>query len=205
MRALILVDIQNDFLPGGALAVPDGDAVIEPANALLRRFPITAATLDWHPPGHGSFASAHPGLAVFSRTVLGGLPQTLWPDHCVQHSPGAALAARLDQARIQQRFHKGTLPDVDSYSGFFDNAQLGDTGLAGWLRAREVTELFLAGLATDYCVKATALDAVRLGFRTNLVLEACRGVGLSPDDCPNAVSAMRSAGVRVLERVSDVP
>jgi nicotinamidase/pyrazinamidase len=197
VRALILVDIQNDFLPGGALAVPHGDRVIPVANRLQPQLPLVVATQDWHPAGHGSFASTqgrHPG----ELGELGGLPQVLWPDHCVQGTRGAELCARLDTSRVEAVLRKGTDPGIDSYSGFFDNGQRKSTGLADYLRGRGADEVLLLGLATDYCVKATALDARRLGFGACLVEDGCAGVELRPGDVAAAIEEMRGAGVTVV-------
>lgn len=199
MKSLILVDIQNDFLPGGALAVPDGDAVIPVVNAIQPAFPLVVATQDWHPANHGSFAANHPGKKVFERVELNGLPQTLWPVHCVQNTSGAALAPKLRQNQIAKIFQKGTDAEIDSYSGFFDNGHRKSTGLGEWLQARGVTEIFVCGLATDYCVKFTALDAVKLGFKTNLIEDASRGVNLQRDDVKNAIAEMKRAGVAIRE------
>jgi len=195
MKALILADLQNDFLPGGALAIPDGDAVIPVVNRLLAAFPLAVATQDWHPPGHKSFAANHPGKRLFEQIELNGLPQALWPIHCVQHTQGAELAAALHRERITKIFPKGTDPGIDSYSGFFDNGRHHATGLGDWLKSRHVTAVFVCGLATDYCVKFTALDAVKLGIKTHLILDACRAVNLTPDDAKNAVEEMERAGV----------
>jgi nicotinamidase/pyrazinamidase len=195
--ALVLVDLQNDFCPGGALAVPDGDAVIPVANRWMQRADVVVATQDWHPADHGSFAANH-GAAPYAMGELGGRPQVLWPTHCVQGSPGAALHADLDQRPIARIFPKGTRSDVDSYSGFFDNHRAGDTGLGAWLREAGVGEVWVLGLATDYCVKATAIDAVSLGFRVRLITEGCRGVGLGPTDIDDAIASMRAAGVEVV-------
>jgi nicotinamidase/pyrazinamidase len=199
MKALILTDIQNDFLPGGALAVPDGDAVIPIANKLQQAFPIVAATQDWHPANHKSFAANHPGKKVHEEIELNGLPQKLWPVHCVQNTHGAALAAGLRQQRIARVFRKGTDPGIDSYSGLFDNARRRSTGLGEWLKEKGVQEIFVAGLATDYCVKHTALDAVHLGFKTSLIADASRGVDHHPGDVEKAVAEMRRAGVAVVQ------
>ena len=199
MKALILVDIQNDFLPGGALAVPDGDAVIPVANALQARFPLVVATQDWHPANHGSFAANHPGKNVFEQIELNGLPQTLWPVHCVQNTPGAALAPVLQQDRIAKVFQKGTDPGIDSYSGLFDNGRRKSTGLAEWLKEKEVDEVFVCGLATDYCVKFTALDAVQCGFKTWVIEDASRGVNLRSDDVKKAIAEMKRAGVGIVQ------
>ena len=197
MRALVLVDLQRDFLPGGALAVPRGDEVIAVANRLVPRFDLVVATRDSHPAGHKSFASSHPGRAVGDVIDLDGLPQVLWPDHCVQGTPGSELAAGLDTGPIAEVFVKGTDPAIDSYSGFFDNGHRKSTGLADWLRARGVDEVSVLGLATDYCVKWTVLDAIELGFRATLVADGCRGVELNPGDSARAVDEMRGAGAVV--------
>jgi len=204
MKALILVDIQNDFLPGGALPVADGDAVVPVVNRLMRKLPLTVATQDWHPPDHKSFASQHEGRSVGEAIQWKGLEQILWPDHCVQGTPGAELAPGLAVERIEETVRKGTDPDIDSYSGFFDNGHRKATGLAELLRARGVQEAFLCGLATDVCVKYTALDAAKLGLRTHVVLDGCRGVDLRPGDVDRAVAEMRAAGVDIL-RETDVP
>jgi nicotinamidase/pyrazinamidase len=195
MKALILVDMQNDFLPGGALAVPDGDAVIPVANRLQAKFPLVAATQDWHPANHGSFAANHPGKKVFEQIELNGLPQTLWPVHCVQGTFGAELAPGLQRERIAKIFPKGTDAGIDSYSGLFDNGHRKSTGLGEWLKASGVTEVFLCGLATDYCVKFTALDAAQLGFKTYVIEDASRGVNLQPNDVQKAIAEMNRAGI----------
>lgn len=199
MHALIVVDIQNDFLPGGALAVPDGDATIAVANAVMPAFDVVVATQDWHPPGHHSFAAQHPGHAVGEVLEVGGVPQVLWPVHCVEDTPGAAFAAALETRRFTAVFRKGMDPAVDSYSGFFDNGRRHATGLGEWLRARQVTRVSVLGLATDYCVKFTALDAVDLGFRTRLIVDGCRAVELAPGDAGRALAAMQAAGVEVID------
>jgi nicotinamidase/pyrazinamidase len=196
MQALILVDIQNDFCAGGALAVPDGDAVVSVANALMPRFPLVAATQDWHPRTHLSFAMNHPGKQPYERIDLDGLDQVLWPAHCVAGTSGAAFHPELEQERIARVFPKGTDERIDSYSGFFDNGKRKATGLGDYLRDEGVTDVYVMGLATDYCVKWTALDALALGFRVHLVEDGCRGVGLSPHDIANAVADMKNAGVQ---------
>lgn len=201
MKALILVDIQNDFLPGGALAVPDGDQVIPVANRLQGAFPLVVATQDWHPPNHGSFAASHPGRKVFDQIELNGLPQILWPVHCVQNTQGAELAAALNRERIAKVFPKGTDPGIDSYSGLFDNGHRRSTGLGEWLKAQGVTDVFVCGLATDYCVKFTALDAAQMGFKPHLIEDASRGVNLRPDDVNSAIEEMKRAGVAVVQSV----
>lgn len=196
--ALILVDIQNDFLPGGALAVADGDAVVGAANALIASgsYDLLVATQDWHPPHHESFAVHHDGFDVGQVIDLHGLSQVLWPVHCVQETAGAAFSEELETRAIDAVFRKGQDPQVDSYSGFFDNGRRVSTGLSEWLREHGVSTVGVCGLATDFCVKFTALDAVAEGFETLLHLAACRGVELSPGDSDRAVEEMRRAGVR---------
>ncbi len=197
MNALLVVDIQNDFLPGGALAVSDGDQVIAVANRLQTQFDLVVATQDWHPPDHGSFAANHPGKRPGDIIQLNGLRQILWPVHCVQNTPSAAFAPGLDTSRFARVFQKGTDPGIDSYSGLFDNGHRKATGLGDFLKARKVTDIFIAGLTTDYCVRFTALDAVALGFRTHVIREACRGVNLHPGDVARAIAEMENAGVEV--------
>ncbi len=204
MKALIVVDVQNDFLPGGALGVPGGDEVIGVINRIAGRFELVVATQDWHPPDHGSFADNHPGRRVGEVIDLNGLQQVLWPVHCVAGTPGAALAAALDASRVEKVFHKGTDAGIDSYSAMYDNAHRRSTGLAEFLHGRGVTDAYIAGLATDYCVKFTALDAVGEGFEVFVVADACRGVDLQPGDVARAVEEMKSAGVRVLTS-ADLP
>ena len=196
MNALIVVDIQNDFIPGGALAVPRGDEVIPVAHRLMKRFGLVIATQDWHPPGHGSFASTH-GREAGEIIELGGLPQVLWPDHCVRGTWGAQFAPGLDLAKIQKVIHKGTDPEIDSYSTFFDNAHRKATGLEEYLRSLGVDEIFIAGLATDYCVRFSSLDALQCGFKVNVLIDGCRGVELNPGDVEKAVVEMRSAGAKI--------
>lgn len=201
MNALILVDIQNDFTPGGALPVPGGDAVVPAANRLQDggRFDLVVATQDWHPAGHGSFAANHPGRTPGEVIDLNVLPQILWPTHCVQGTPGADFVDGLGTIKIEKVFTKGTDPAIDSYSGFFDNGRRKATGLGDYLTARGVRAVYVCGLATDYCVKSTALDARHLGFETYLVEDACRGVNLQPGDVDRAVEEMRRAGVKVVQ------
>jgi nicotinamidase/pyrazinamidase len=198
MDALILVDIQNDFLPGGALAVPKGDEIIPLANRLQAYFHLIVATQDWHPADHLSFASRHKDHDIGDVIELNGLPQVLWPDHCVQGGVGAEIAASLQQTSIARVFPKGDDPGLDSYSGFFDNGGFRDTGLGAYLRSKQITDNYILGLATDYCVRATALDSMRLGFRTWLIEDACRGVELQPGDCRKAIDELVEAGVQVV-------
>jgi nicotinamidase/pyrazinamidase len=197
MNALILVDIQNDFCPGGALPVADGDHVVPVVNDAMRRVDLVVATQDWHPANHGSFAANHPGKKVGEVIDLNGLQQILWPVHCVQNTHGAEFHPKLDASRITIVFPKGTDPAIDSYSGFFDNGHRKSTGLGEWLKQQGVTEVSVLGLATDYCVKFTALDAVQSGFKTTLIRAGCRGVNLKPGDSDAAIDEMRKAGVRI--------
>ncbi len=199
MRALILVDLQYDFCPGGALAVAHGDETIEVANRLLPYFSTVAATQDWHPAHHQSFAVQHPGKHPGDVIELAGVPQVLWPAHCVQGTRGAELHAGLARSKITEVFPKGTDPTVDSYSGFFDNARSKPTGLADWLRERWITRVYVMGLATDYCVKATVLDACELGFETWVIEDGCRGVERAAGDSERAFTAMRAAGATLVE------
>ncbi len=198
MKALILVDLQNDFLPGGALAVPEGDEVVPVANLLQLHFDRVVATRDWHPADHGSFAANHPGREPGEVIELGGRPQVLWPVHCVQGTPGAELAPGLERAKIEKVFFKGVDARVDSYSAFFDNAAERSTGLGEYLRRTGVDRVYVMGLATDYCVKFSALDAVKLGFETFVVEDGCRGVDLEAGDSERAFETLRRAGVRVV-------
>jgi nicotinamidase/pyrazinamidase len=197
MKALLLIDLQNDFLPGGALGVPRGDEVIPIANRLAIDYEVVVATQDWHPADHLSFASHHPGRRVGDVIQLAGLEQVLWPDHCVQGTHGAEFAAALDLDYIQHVIRKGTDRNIDSYSGFFDNGRRQATGLEDYLRDCGVDEVHIAGLATDYCVKFTAIDAAELGFRTVVLTEAIRGVELRPGDSQRALDEMRAAGVEL--------
>jgi nicotinamidase/pyrazinamidase len=195
MDALLLVDLQNDFCAGGALAVPDGDAVISIANALMPRFSLVVATQDAHPPSHLSFAANHPERHPYEVIDLDGLSQVLWPVHCVAGTPGAAMHPKLDTTRITRTFPKGTNARVDSYSGFYDNGRRKATGLDAYLHVEGVSRVFVLGLATDYCVKWTALDARSAGFEVVLVEDACRGVNLKPGDVDAALAELSSAGV----------
>lgn len=199
MKALIIVDVQNDFLPGGALEVADGDAVIPVINRIQNQFDYVILTQDFHPANHGSFASNHPGLRLFDVVKLAGLDQVLWPDHCIQGSSGAEFSMKLNIQQADAIFQKGTDPEIDSYSGFFDNGRRKATGLGDYLDARGVTEVFVCGLATDYCVKFTALDAISLGFETYLIEDASRGVDLKEGDVKKAIQEMKQAGIKVLQ------
>jgi nicotinamidase/pyrazinamidase len=195
--ALVLVDLQYDFCPGGALAVARGDETIAVANAAMAAADIVVATQDWHPRDHGSFAEFHPGRKPFELGELGGLPQVLWPVHCVQGTRGAELHDDLDRARIAHVSQKGADASIDSYSGFFDNGKRRATDLHAWLQAHGVTALTVLGLATDVCVKHTCLDARGLGYPVTLLAAGCRAVNLEPQDGAKAIEEMRAAGVAI--------
>ena len=199
MNALIIVDVQYDFLPGGALAVPGGDQIIPVINRLIPEFEYVVATKDWHPPDHGSFAANHKGKKVGDVIDLNGLEQILWPVHCVQGTHGAEIAKDIDRDAIQEIFNKGTDPAIDSYSGFFDNGHRKSTGLADFLKVHGVTEVYITGLAGDYCVKYTALDARREKFITFLIKDATRAINQHNDGFSNAIEEMKGSGVKILD------
>jgi len=176
MKALIIVDIQNDFLRGGALAVQNGDAVIPVINKLQSQFDLVVATQDWHPADHKSFASMHPEKKVFDEIMLDGLPQVLWPDHCVQETEGAEFSSNLNTKKIEAIFRKGMDKNIDSYSGFFDNGKKKATGMGDYLKGRGVTSIYVCGLAADYCVYFTALDGLEMGFQSTIIADATRAI-----------------------------
>lgn len=176
MNVLIIVDVQNDFLPGGALAVKDGFEIIPVINSIQEKFDLVVATQDWHPAEHKSFASNHPGKKFFEEIDLDGLPQVLWPDHCVQQTNGAEFSSDLDTKKIEAIFRKGMDKNIDSYSGFYDNGKRKSTGLAAYLEGRGITSVFVAGLAADFCVYFTALDALELGFKTTIITDATKAI-----------------------------
>jgi nicotinamidase/pyrazinamidase len=198
---LLVVDVQNDFLPGGALAVPDGDAIIPAVNRLARCFAHVALTQDWHVASHASFASSHPGKVPFETITLPYGEQVLWPDHCVQGTLGAELSASLDIPHAQLIVRKGHRRDVDSYSAFCEADRVTPTGLAGYLRERGFARVFLAGLATDFCVAYSALDARRAGFEALVIDGACRAID-TRGSLAIAWSRMRDAGVRRIPSAS---
>ena len=197
---LLIIDVQNDFCPGGALAVADGDATVPVINRLSERFGHVAVTQDWHPSGHSSFASSHPGSSAFETIAMPYGPQTLWPDHCVQGTSGAALHPLLSTERAELIIRKGFRPEIDSYSAFFENDQRTPTGLAGYLRERGLKKIFLVGLATDYCVHYSAVDARRLGFDTVVIEAGCRAIDLN-GSLAAAWTSMQEAGV---QRIGDI-
>jgi len=196
MKALLLIDIQNDFTPGGALAVPDGDKIIPIVNQLQPLFELVVATQDWHPAHHKSFASSHPGHSTFEKIDLDGLEQVLWPDHCTQGSWGAEFSPELQMQPVEAIFRKGTNPDIDSYSGFYDNGHRKTTGLADYLRGKQVKEIYLAGLAGDYCVYFSAKDALQEGFATFLIDDAIRAI--NPIDYEQAKADIVQKGGKII-------
>ena len=200
-KALLIVDIQNDFCPSGTLAVPEGDKIVPLINSLARSgiFDLAIATQDWHPADHLSFASQHPGKNVGDVIDLGGKPQVLWPDHCVQETPGARLHPNLDTPILARIFQKGQNREVDSYSGFYDNDHKTSTGLGEYLKELDITEVYVCGLATDYCVKYSALDARALGFATYLIEDASRGVDLTTGDVRKAMREMCDKGIKIVQ------
>ncbi|HET9273740.1 MAG TPA: bifunctional nicotinamidase/pyrazinamidase [Methyloceanibacter sp.] len=196
--ALIVIDVQNDFCPGGALAVPKGDEVVRPINRLIEAFDHVVLTQDWHPKGHSSFASSHKGGTPFSNMAMAYGEQTLWPDHCVQGTPGAEFHRGLVWTKAELIIRKGFRGAIDSYSAFFENDRITPTGLGGYLNERAITRLVLAGLATDFCVAYSALDAARLGFEVAVAMDACRAIDLG-GSLKAAEERMRASGVRLTE------
>lgn len=195
-KALIVIDMQNDFCPGGALAVPGGDEIVPEVNHLISSYQHVVLTQDWHPAGHKSFASSHAGAEPFSTIEMPYGEQTLWPDHCVQGTPGAAFHSGLDWTKAELVVRKGFRPAIDSYSAFFENDRATPTGLGGYLKERGLQSLVMCGLATDFCVAYSALDAARLGFKVTVILSACRAIDLA-GSLARQFDAMRAAGVRL--------
>jgi nicotinamidase/pyrazinamidase len=198
MKALVVVDVQNDFLPGGALEVRHGDQIIPVINEIIEKFELVVATKDWHPADHKSFASQHDGKNPGDMVKLKDLDQVLWPDHCVQGTGGAEFSKELNQSKTQKIFVKGTDSEIDSYSGFFDNGHLKSTGLSDFLRKATVREVYIVGLATDYCVKYTALDSIKEGFQTFVIVDATKAVNLKSNDYEEAIEEMQKAGSIIL-------
>lgn len=205
MKGLLIVDVQNDFCCGGSLEVKDAADIIPVINSLVDSFnrsgDLVVATKDWHPANHGSFAS-NSGGNIGELGELNGLIQVWWPDHCVEYTRGAELHSELKT--INNTVNKGCDPGVDSYSGFFDNGRLNKTELDDILKSNDIEELYVVGLATDYCVKFTVLDALSLGYRVNLILDGCRGVNLSPEDSTNAIEEMKDRGANIISHISKV-
>ena len=197
-RTLIVVDVQNDFCPGGALAVQDGDQVVDPINKMISEFDHVILTQDWHPEGHLSFASQHDGKLPFEQTIMPYGDQTLWPDHCVQGSKGAEFHSGLNWTKAEMVVRKGYRREIDSYSAFFENDKKTPTGLSGYLKERGISQLTMAGLATDFCVAFSAIDAARLGFDVEVILPACRAIDLE-GSLNASMAAMQDAGVMLKE------
>ena len=196
--ALVMVDIQNDFCQGGSLAVPQGDAIVELANALQPHFDLVIATQDWHPQDHTSFAANHHDRKVGEVIELDGISQIMWPVHCVQNTTGAQFHPQLEVSRINKIVHKGADRLIDSYSAFYDNAHLRSTGLGDYLQEHGVEEVYIIGLATDYCVKYSCLDAASLNLKTHVIIDACRGIDLKPGDIDKALTEMVAVGVDII-------
>jgi len=197
MKALILTDIQYDFLPGGALAVEDGDKVIPIANKVQHKFDLIVATQDWHPENHGSFASNQEGKEPMDKGKLGGLDQVFWPDHCVQGSRGAELHDDLNTNKIEAIFRKGMEPEIDTYSTFFDNGHKKDTGLNAYLKGRDIDHVYVTGLAADFCVYYTLKDAVNLGYETTLIKDATRAIDKENFE-NNIMKELKESGVKII-------
>ena len=197
MKALILVDIQNDFMPTGALPVPEGDAIVPIVNTFIDKFPFVVATQDWHPANHGSFATQHPEHNTFEVIDLHGLDQVLWPEHCIQQSTGAEFHADLNQTSIDAVVQKGSDPKVDSYSGFADNGARIETPLHQLLQSKGITEVYICGLALDYCVQYTAHDALKRGYKTFLITDACRGI--QPEGVAQALDSLQEKGAQLID------
>lgn len=201
MKTLIIIDVQNDFIPGGSLAVPGGDAIVPVINSILPRFDLVVATQDWHPKDHKSFASSHQGKEPFEAVDLHGLEQTLWPDHCVQGSAGAGFHPELDLDAVEAVFRKGMDPEIDSYSGFYDNGHKKTTGLAGYLREKGAGDLYFCGLAGDICVYYTLLDALQEGFGAHLIEDAVRALDASGFEDQKQEMISKGAGIITSEEL----
>jgi nicotinamidase/pyrazinamidase len=195
MKTLIIIDVQNDFLPGGALAVPDSDAIIPVINEIQNKFDLVVATQDWHPPDHKSFASSHKGKKVSEIIDLDGIEQVLWPDHCVTGSKGAKFHPDLNMNRVEAIFRKGTDPNIDSYSGFFDNGYRRSTGLSGYLKDKGANDLYFCGLAADICVFFTLIDALKEGYKVTLLLDATRP--LNEEEFSKQVETLVARGAKI--------
>ena len=204
MTALLLVDLQKDFMPGGALAVPYGHVILPIIDKILKSpFTLKIATKDWHPPQHKSFASAH-HRKIYEQILLDGIPQILWPDHCVQNTEGSEFAKGWDQTQVDQIIYKGTEPNIDSYSAFYDNEHRKKTPLEDLLKEHYIKVLFIAGLATDYCVKYSVIDALKIGYEVYVVVDGCKAVNLSPQDEALSLEEMKQLGANLI-RSEDLP
>lgn len=197
-EALLIIDVQNDFCPGGALPVPEGDRVVPIINRVMKKFEVVVATQDWHPAGHKSFASSHTGKNPYEIINLGGIEQVLWPDHCVQGTWGADLREDLEDGPIRAILRKGMNLEVDSYSGFRDNRREYITGLDGYLKALAVNHLYLVGLAADYCVYFTAMDGLENGYKVSIILDATRGIDIPPGSMEEKLSRFKEQGGKII-------
>lgn len=198
MKALVVVDMQNDFMPGGSLGVSGADQLIPVINSLIPKFPLVVASQDWHPQDHVSFASNHPGKKAGDMIKVDHHDQVLWPVHCVRNTHGAELVGRLNKENISSSFYKGSDRNIDSYSAFFDNARRKSTGLGDYLRSRGVTDVYFAGLTTDYCILYSSLDAVDLGFSVFVIADACLPINLKPQDEERALAAISAKGGKII-------
>lgn len=198
MKALLVVDMENDFMPKGSLGVKGADEIVPLINKLMAQFPLVIASKDWHPEDHCSFAASHPGKKPGDDITIKGHSQVLWPVHCVRNTPGADFTPSLKQELISSIFYKGTDSSIDSYSAFYDNDRNKSTGLTAYLKSCQVTELYIVGLTTDYCVVYSALDAIDEGFKVTVIQDACRGINLHPHDVDNALAAIAAKGGRII-------
>lgn len=196
--ALVIVDMQNDFMPNGALGVPKADEIIPVLNRIIPKFSLVVSTQDWHPSNHKSFATNHPGKKPGDIIFLEGIDQVLWPPHCIRNTKGAELVAALNKEPIEAVFYKGTDESIDSYSAFFDNARRKSTGLADFLHSRKIDELYVVGVATDYCVLYSVIDAIDLGFKVHVIADCCRAINLDPDDEKDAFATMKEKGADII-------
>ena len=196
MKTLVIVDIQNDFLKGGSLAVPEGEKIIKPINKIIKQYDLVIATKDWHPKNHISFASNHTDKKIGDIINVNGLDQVLWPDHCIQNSFGSDFPEQLDISKLAKVVYKGSDADIDSYSGFYDNANFRSTGLSDYLKSKNINKIDYVGLATDYCLKYTALDSVSEGFKTRVLINCIKGI--DEKDCKLALNEMKSKGVELI-------
>ena len=196
MKTLVLVDIQNDFLKGGSLAVPQGEKIIKPINKIIKQYDLVIATKDWHPKNHISFASNHPDKKIGDIINVNGVDQVLWPDHCIQNSYGSDFPEQLDISKLAKVVYKGSDANIDSYSGFFDNGHFRSTGLSDYLKSKDVYKIDYVGLATDYCLKYTAIDSVSEGFKTRVLINCIKGI--EEKGCELALNEMKSKGVELI-------
>ena len=196
MKTLVLVDIQNDFLKGGSLAVPEGEKIIKPINKIIKQYDLVIATKDWHPKNHISFASNHPDKKIGDIINVNGVDQVLWPDHCIQNSFGCDFPDQLDISKLAKVLYKGSDANIDSYSGFFDNGHFRSTGLSDYLKSKDVYKIDYVGLATDYCLKYTAIDSVSEGFKTRVLINCIKGI--EEKGCELALNEMKSKGIELI-------